>query len=326
MKRKAFTMLELIFVIVVIGIIAKFGVEFLIQAYDGYIFSTVQNRLQSQTEIALEQVTNRLQYRIKSSVIVRDNNGTFNNNFRSLLNANDRPEETILEWVGYDIDGIRGDWNGTMNVPTWSGFIDLDNNNSSTSRLVSLGTDTTNMNTMIGTLSYGLNSVNNGAIFFTGANTNIDGYGWGGAINDQNQTMHPIQTSTSVDYLASNVATGDFAGHDIYEFYKFSWTAYALVYTGAISSNAIEYINRLDAGGTPPTLFDTNGSVPIMSTSIPNVTGTRKNGDWTKTAANTYVVRVHNEDITFTYDRDTGSFDCVVNATKAGRICERLRN
>ncbi len=87
-RRKAFTMIELIFVIVVIGIIAKFGVEFLIQAYNGYTFSVVQNKLQTQTETALEQITNRLQYRIKSSIIVRDNdNNNSVTNYRALANA-----------------------------------------------------------------------------------------------------------------------------------------------------------------------------------------------------------------------------------------------
>jgi len=40
--RAAFTMIELIFVIVVMGIIGKFGVEFLAQAYKSFIFSSVK--------------------------------------------------------------------------------------------------------------------------------------------------------------------------------------------------------------------------------------------------------------------------------------------
>lgn len=308
-------MMELVFVIVIIGIIAKFGVEFLIKAYDGYIFSTVQNRLQSQSEIALEQIANRLQYRIKSSVIVRRID---NNVYRSLSDALDIPQERILEWVGYDIDGLRG-----TTTPLWSGLIDLDANHT-TAILNSPGTDTGAENTLISNLSGGTSGINDSALFFIGANSDINGYGWGGTITDQNQTMHPIQSSTSANYLASNVATGDFAGRDIYEFYQLAWTAYALVYTGAVGTNDIGYVDRLDAGGTPAYLFGTNGTATLLATPIKNVTGATKNGDWTKTADNTYKVRVHNVDVTFTYDPATGSFDCDV-ATQ-GDICRRLRN
>ncbi|MBU0632018.1 prepilin-type N-terminal cleavage/methylation domain-containing protein [bacterium] len=323
--RNAFTMIELVFVIVVIGIIAKFGVEFLIKAYDGYIFSSVQNRLQTQTEIALEQITNRLQYRIKSSVIVRDNNDTnMSTNFRSLSNAQDNGVETILEWVGYDIDGQRGDWNGSMNIPTWSGFIDLDSNDNNSSTLKSSATDTTNINTLITNLSNNAAGINDSAIFFIGANSDINGYGWGGQITDQNQTMHPIQSSTAVDLFASNTGANDFSGQDVYEFYQLAWTAYALVYTGSNKSNATSYINRLDDGtANPATLFDTNGSIKILQTTITSGT---KNGYWRKLANNIYAVRVRNTDVNFTYDPTDGSFDCVVSATTSGEICRRLRN
>ena len=314
-------MIELVFVIVVIGIIAKFGVEFLIKAYEGYIFSAVQNRLQTQTEIALEQITNRLQYRIKPSTIVRRSD---TGAFTSLSNAADIPQNTILEWVGYDIDGLRG-----TTTPLWSGFIDLNNASASASQLISLNTDTSAENTMINALSNGNSDFNNSAIFFIGGNTNISGYGWNAvALADQNHTMHPIKSSTSVNILESNFGNpNDFTGQDVYEFYQLAWTAYALVYSGTNASSAIEYINRLDDGtANPAKLFDTNGSVPIMSTAIPNVTGTIKNGDWTKAAANVYTVKVRNVDVNFTYDPAFGSFDCVVNATAAGEICRRLRN
>ena len=45
-KRFAFSMLELIFVIVILGVLSKFGVEFLAQAYNNFIFSKINNTLQ----------------------------------------------------------------------------------------------------------------------------------------------------------------------------------------------------------------------------------------------------------------------------------------
>ena len=51
--RNAFTMLELIFVIVIIGILSKFGVEFIAQSYKGFIVSNINNTLQSQSATAV---------------------------------------------------------------------------------------------------------------------------------------------------------------------------------------------------------------------------------------------------------------------------------
>ncbi|MDD2358478.1 MAG: prepilin-type N-terminal cleavage/methylation domain-containing protein [Thiovulaceae bacterium] len=313
MRRKAFTMIELIFVIVVIGIIAKFGVEFLIQAYNGYIFSAVQNKLQTQTETALEQIANRLQYRIKSSIIVRDdNNNNFANNFRSLANANNLGHETILEWVGYDIDGLRGNWNGTMYVPTWSGFIDLAGS-TPPDTILSPMTQDTNITTMINALSGNpLIGVAQSAIFFIGGNSDINGFGWdGNAITDQSKIIHPIHAA------GSNItpAVGSFSGVDIYEYYQLAWTAYALVWNGTPTSSNTAYIGSLDDNTTTDLFKDVLPS-PLKQ-------GTQ-NGQWRRISANNYVVKADNTDINFTYYPNNGSFTCTVDNTPAGQICKRL--
>ena len=63
-------MLELVFVIVVIGIIGKFGLEFIAQAYKHFIFSNINHSLQAKSTTAIEQISSRLRYRIKKSVII----------------------------------------------------------------------------------------------------------------------------------------------------------------------------------------------------------------------------------------------------------------
>jgi prepilin-type N-terminal cleavage/methylation domain-containing protein len=301
-QRTAFTMIELVFVIVVIGIIAKFGVEFLIKAYDGYIFSVVQNRLQTQTETALEQITNRLQYRIKSSIIARKTSGAYN----PLSNADGT--ETILEWVGYDIDGLRG-----TTAPTWSGFIDLAS--SSAGVLQSLGTNTTNTNTIITNLSGGIAGIANSAIFFIGGNSDVNGFGWdGNAINDNTHTMHPIQTGTNVTDI---VPKASLVGQDAYEYYQLAWTAYALVWSGTPTSN-ITYATSLDDGS----------STNLFSTVIPGgITAGNNNTQWRRNGTqNQYIVNVNNVNVTFTYDASTGSFTCNTADATTGQICKRLTN
>jgi type II secretory pathway pseudopilin PulG len=236
MKRAAFTMLELIFVIVIMGIIGKFGVEFLMQAYNGFIFSAAQNRLQSQSEAAVTLIATRLQYRIKDSIIARMNDGT--NSFRALANANG--SERILEWVGYDIDGWRGRWNGSKNQPTWSGFIDVDaiddtkslyTSDATTTRLVTPGSDLSMADNIILDLSYANADINSSAIKFIGGNSNIlTGYGWDGTATDQNGTMLPISSDTSNGFRPL-IGTGNWDLVDIYEYYQLAWTAYAIVHS-----------------------------------------------------------------------------------------------
>ena len=309
MRRKAFTMIELIFVIVVIGIIAKFGVEFLIKAYDGYIFSAVQNKLQTQTEVALEQIANRLQYRIKPSIIARVDA----TNYVALANATGN--ETILEWIGYDIDGLRGDWNGSMNVPTWSGFIDLAGS-TPPSTIVSPMTRDANITAMINALSGNpAIGVAQSAIFFIGGNSDITKFGWGGVITDQNQAMHPVTISGS--NIASSVAS-DFSGVDIYEYYQLAWSAYALVWSGTNTSHSTAYTPALDGGAGSTSLFGTVLPTPLQA-------GTN-NGQWREDANNTYTVKANNMDINFTYNPTDGSFTCTADNTPAGQICKRLTN
>lgn len=243
MKRSAFTMVELIFVIVIMGILGKFGVEFIMKAYEGFIFSSAQNRLQSQSEAAITQIAKRLQYRIKDSVIARGGSSGVDT-FRSLANADG--SEQMLEWVGSDIDGWRGEWNGAINAPAWSGFIDVDAiddplnlyvNDANETYIISPATDTGIANTIIGNLSDGDANFNTSALFFIGGNSNIiNGYGWDGTSTDQNDTMHPIVSAAS-DAFAPRSATGDFGLVDIFEYYKLAWSAYAIEHTTTTLAN-----------------------------------------------------------------------------------------
>lgn len=227
MRRFAFTLMELIFVIVIMGILSKFGVEFLAQAYNSYILSSINNSLQANSAAAVETIASKLQYRIKDSVIARRLDNTF-----VALAGNTDPDIPILEWVGSDIEGFRGN---TAVLPHWSGIIDLDLSSSTT--LVSPGTDTGAVNTLIGVLSNAGSGINNAALYFVGSDSDIQtGYGWdSNALNTQNATMHPIRRSTVVGEenlfiprRGDNAADNNFTGVDVYEYYQLAWTAYAV--------------------------------------------------------------------------------------------------
>lgn len=224
-NRFAFTMLELIFVIVIMGILAKFGVEFLAQAYNNFIFSNVNNTLQSQSASAIESIATRLQFRIKDSIIAKQPGVAF----QALAGSTLGDSATVLEWVASDIDGFRGN-----SLPMWSGIIDIDA--SSATLLNSPETNTTALNALIGILSHGSGTgINNAAIYFIGSDSNINNYGWNGVITTQNSVMHPIHRSTVageenlfIPIRGDTGADNNFTGVDVYEYYQLAWTAYAV--------------------------------------------------------------------------------------------------
>ncbi|QOY51629.1 prepilin-type N-terminal cleavage/methylation domain-containing protein [Candidatus Sulfurimonas baltica] len=230
MRRLGFTLIELIFVIVVMGILSKFGVEFLAQAYNNFIYSSVNNSLQARSATAVESIASRLQFRIKDSIIAREPGANLNN-YQALSGSTYDDTATILEWVGSDIEGFRGE-----SLPNWSGIIDLQV--SSTSSLNSPETNTTALDTLIGVLSHGSGTgINNSAIYFVGSDSDINNYGWNGAaLTDQTTSvMHPIRRSPNPGeehlLIPTNGATGldnNFTGVDVFEYYQLAWTAYAV--------------------------------------------------------------------------------------------------
>lgn len=229
--RRAFTLIELIIVIVVMGIVAKFGIELLIRAYDYYIANLAENRFQVQSEVAVEQIAARLRYRIPGSEVVSFDGGAAT----SAASAADDPtaNAVIFQWIGYDIDGWHGD--GSSVLPTWSGLIDLNATMPLANTTLSTPeTNVTRINDMITALSpkraAGTWTGNGFGLFFINdANFNVStGFGWdGAAINDQTHTTHPVNVINDNQLVATN---GNFSGQNIYEFYKLSWTAYALVH------------------------------------------------------------------------------------------------
>ena len=97
--KRAFTLLELVVVIVVLGIIAMMSFNAIMNIYSNYFQTKTVNELETQTEIALEQISKRLEHRIKPSVIARKTNGAFLALNDSGVNLN--AEYEILEFIPY---------------------------------------------------------------------------------------------------------------------------------------------------------------------------------------------------------------------------------
>ena len=97
--KRAFTLLELVVVIVVLGIIAMMSFNAIMNIYSNYFQTKTVNELETQTEIALEQISKRLEHRIKPSVIARKTDGAFLALNDSGVNLD--AEYEILEFIPY---------------------------------------------------------------------------------------------------------------------------------------------------------------------------------------------------------------------------------
>lgn len=248
--RKGFTFLELIFVIIVIAILAGFGTNLMMTTYTSYTASTINNRMQGDIELTLNQLSNRLENRIKASVIGRPQGG---GPAAPLVNA---IAPGVIEWIGFDVDGLLGSAVNTN--PTWSGFIDVTDPNAIASSqgaaaapyLESPGTSTGLINTTITSLranGSGTTIANAGIIFEGAESDTLLDYGWSGALNfNVISAVHPInafagQPQRFLDGTVLPVGAfppeqailpagnpSSYQNTDVYERYRLVWTAYAI--------------------------------------------------------------------------------------------------
>ena len=121
--KRAFTLLELVVVIVVLGIIAMMSFNTIMNIYSNYFQTRTVNELETQTEIALEQISKRLEHRIKPSVIARKPSGGFLSLNDSRVNLNSGYE--ILEFIPYAYEIFNDVPSGSSKAGRYSGYVDL---------------------------------------------------------------------------------------------------------------------------------------------------------------------------------------------------------
>ena len=138
--KRAFTLLELIIVIVILGIIAMMSFNAMMNIYSNYFQTRTVNELETQTEIALEQISKRLEHRIKPSVIARKPSGGFLSLNDSRVNLNSGYE--ILEFIPYAYEIFNDVPSGSNKAGRYSGYVDLANSSPATG-LISPGSNFT---------------------------------------------------------------------------------------------------------------------------------------------------------------------------------------
>lgn len=119
--KKAFTLIELIFVIVLLSIISAFGADLYVKIYNSYTNNRATSDLEGETERTLNIITSLLKDRVKQTVIGRetDNGEHPDGNFVYLYEVQE--EHDVLEWIG---KSTETQYIGSANkgVLGWSGF------------------------------------------------------------------------------------------------------------------------------------------------------------------------------------------------------------
>jgi len=127
--KDAFTIIELIFVIILLGILGVMGTDIVVRTYENYTFQRDMTDLQSKSKQLLNQISNYLNDSIKFSIA--QYNGTDHVAVENILDSDDINTTNYLEWIGKDIESMRGIWSDAQNrvYSGYSGLADIRESN-----------------------------------------------------------------------------------------------------------------------------------------------------------------------------------------------------
>ena len=128
MKLRAFTLVEMIMVIVILGVLSAGTFVSLKHLYLRVAKSQALSDLSLDSQIIVNQISSLLYDRVPSSVIGYDDNSS---KFESIYSLSSTYH--VLEWIGVSVESLK--------KRDYSGFVDLDDSNVSSLTLVSPDTD-----------------------------------------------------------------------------------------------------------------------------------------------------------------------------------------
>jgi len=224
--KRGFSLLELTFVIVILGVVASIGSTLIAQLYENYMTQRAMHRATLKTELAINQIVNRLTHRIENSVISRKADGTYIP-LADMVYDTTNTDRAVLEWIGYDNDSFEA-----QTTPGWSGYCDV-----SATASPNISTPGSNLgftskvikNLAGGTvptlaLLYNLNGLKDGNI-----PQGPDCFGYDG----NTSCIHKVSISNNTT-LTTNRPAGSTTS--ISDQYKLAWSAYAIV---AVNKDAL---------------------------------------------------------------------------------------
>jgi len=204
--KRGFSFLELVFVIVILGIVASLGSEIISKVYKNYILQRAYHRASIKTELAAIEIANRLTYAIPGTVIRRVGKSATPEPITDAPTTSN--DYTVLQWVGYDNDSFISHESDSKRQPGWSGFCDVDV--SDHSKIVTKGSNLTFADEIIKNLSKDINGISKD-------------------IKDAAIYFPTITKENNISTVTGDTITFESNASKIVEHYKLAWSSYALV-------------------------------------------------------------------------------------------------
>jgi len=234
--KKAFSLIEVLFVLVILGIVSSISSQIIVQVYENYITQKALYNTTTKTELVANQIVNRLAYVIDETTIAKDpsqtvfTKATENINWIRLKNIPETDNNfTTVEWIGYDNDSFTAG-----SIPYWSGVANYET--ASKNSLISPASRLTMVTTIMNNLSNGKVKADGGVsdnlpalLFIQKSKQYADGKEYEpacmGLIDETNLSC--IFRVSIVD--DTNISFPDAKPKIVTERYKLAWSAYALV-------------------------------------------------------------------------------------------------
>lgn len=134
--RKSFTMVEIVFVLVITGLVAVAGSMAIVQIMQNYAIQKEYSKLELDSASSIRQISRYLRDSIWSSIAIQNGN-TYTAISSVNLASNGKIENSIqLVFIEKNLDTINGYFgahqSNNMNIPYFSGFIDLNRSRGNT--------------------------------------------------------------------------------------------------------------------------------------------------------------------------------------------------
>ena len=222
--KKAFSLIEVIFVLVILGIVASISSQIIVQVYESYITQRAVYNVNTKTELAINQIVNRLTYSVLDSAIAKNDNNASDYKLLTSLDLSVDTNLTVLEWIGYDNDSFSA---GT--TPYWSGIANYVT--ATKNQFDSPGSNLGNANNIIKNLSNNKvgtqGTPQHVAVIFqprTGEGDIVNGTCMG-LVDNNSSCIYAVSENNSSSFNFVNAAKSKL----ITERYQLVWSAYAIV-------------------------------------------------------------------------------------------------
>lgn len=219
--KKAFTLVELILVIVIVAIMSMFAVNLYLNIYRNYITSRAVEQLESRTQAVVDQISQMLRDRVVEATIARVDKATAD--FEHISNSD--TQHKIIEWIGKSTISQNIPFKGTYG---WSGLTYLEDSNDSS--IVTPGTNIAVARSIIKDIT---GDTRVGLIFAGNLDFDGDGYGFDGNAATKVAKADLAKATTLGSSSISKIPITDCTSPNcrISEKYYMTHSAYAIVPT-----------------------------------------------------------------------------------------------